>query len=93
MTPVEELYVFLGVHPDGSEGVVGGVNNGVAIPLIAADRPRADALLETAQTIATFQGAAVTLVRFVRGDAIQTIEPERVTGPPVLGEGPEGDGR
>lgn len=98
MSPVSELFVFLGLHPDGSEGVVGGVHNGVPRPLMAVTRELADGLLETAQVVADYAGTPVRMVRFTVGEELLVIEPtpqdDPGPRPPLrIADGPEGDGR
>jgi hypothetical protein len=61
---ITRLWAYIAIHSDGDEGVIGVMNRGEWLPLVAADRTRLDALRPYAEDVAAKSGMTVRLVRF-----------------------------
>ncbi|MCJ7523222.1 MAG: hypothetical protein MUP21_13535 [Dehalococcoidia bacterium] len=62
---IEEMWAFCTVDPnDGCEGVIGGVINGVSMPLVGSDRARFLSLIPVAKEVAKASGLKVTIKHF-----------------------------
>jgi hypothetical protein len=62
---IEEMWAFCTVDPsDGCEGVLGGVLNGISMPLVGSDRARFLSLLPVAKELAKVSGIKVTVKHF-----------------------------
>lgn len=61
-------------NPDNDEGLVAIQVGGVWFPLIAADERRLEDLRPKAQEIAAQEGKRIELVRFVRGQVLETYD-------------------
>lgn len=74
---IEEMYAYVVVDDDGTEGVPAFLaRDGVTMmPMMGADVARADMLMAVAQRAATELGKTVTLVRFSVREEVRVIEP------------------
>ena len=72
---VTMLHAFLcRDNPENDEGLVSMCVGGVWFPLIAADERRLESLRPQAQAIAEKEGKRIELVRFVRGQVLETYD-------------------
>lgn len=73
---IEELFAFIAEEAEGDEGVVAvPVGDNDQVPLVAADRARMEALIPTAQAIASQSGIAIKIIRLSQRTDEQVIEP------------------
>lgn len=68
------LHAFIAKGSDNDEGVVAAKFGDTWLPLIAADEKRLEQLKPLAQKAAAEAGVAVQLVRFVRGQVVETYD-------------------
>ena len=61
---IEQLFAWVAVDPDGTEGVCNALCGEQHIPMIGADRGRMDEFREHAEIIAVQSGWQVILVQF-----------------------------
>lgn len=72
---INEMYAFVAVDDDGTEGVCAFPLDGVWMPMVGADSARVEALRPMAQQMATGLGKNVEIVRFTLRESIETIQP------------------
>ena len=72
---IREVFVFVAVHGDGDEGVVGALIGGQWMLLVAADPVRVEALRPYAEHAARVSGKPVRLVRFSTRSELGVIRP------------------
>lgn len=74
---IEEMFAFVVVDDDGTEGIIGQRNaDGGWMPLVGADMARVESLIPYAQTCADAIGKPVQVLRFSIRDELQIIEPK-----------------
>lgn len=78
MQKITELYAWVVADDgNGSEGVPAvKMPDGMIMPLMGADMPRAESIRELAQQSANYAGAPIRLVRSTGLEIIETLEPE-----------------
>lgn len=73
---IDELFAFTVIDTDGTEGVPAFLApDGMAMPMVCADRERVDQLRPIAQQIARDGRVTVRLVRFSTRDVLEEIKP------------------
>ncbi len=72
---INELFAFVVIDADGTEGVPAFESNGVLHPMVGADLARAEALLPMARRAARELGRPVTLLRFTVREQLRVIPP------------------
>lgn len=72
---IDELWAFVAQDRDGEGLPAFMLDNGMWMPLVAADRERVDSLRERAKQIARESGNKITLCRFSVREEIEVIEP------------------
>lgn len=78
---VTELFAFVALNPDGTEGVVAGRQpSGAVVPLIANTLEHAQALIPTAQSIANLGSFDIELVRFARAEHVMDVRAGEAPG-------------
>jgi hypothetical protein len=71
---IEQLWAF--ISDDDGEGIAAFLSNdGIWMPLIAADKARVDSLRKMAQQLATESGVPVKLVKFSVREDLEVLEP------------------
>lgn len=71
---IQTLHAFVAKGSDNDEALVAAKLGGTWMPLIAADEARLEQLKPLAQKVAAEAGVAVQLVRFVRGQVVETYD-------------------
>lgn len=62
--PIEELFAWISVHPDGSEGVLSWRFGDTHLPLIGADKERIESFRRHAELVRQATGYPIKLVRY-----------------------------
>lgn len=78
---INQVFVFVIVDEDGTEGVPAVIENGTLMPLMGADMARVDSLKELVMRDPMFRGRRITIKRFSHREQIGTID--RTAEPPV----------
>lgn len=64
MNKIDKMYAFVATDPNGSEGVMGFMSDGVLVPMVGADMRRIDSLKPFADLIAQKAGVEYKILRF-----------------------------
>ncbi len=73
---IEQMYAFVVVDDDGTEGVPAIDNGkGMIMPLVGADMARVESLRPYVESMAKSLGKPVTLMRFSVREELEVIEP------------------
>lgn len=75
---IEQLFAFVVVEPNGSEGVPAIKHGQVLLPMIGADMARAESMLGIAQTMANNTRQEMRLYRFSGKELMKIISPKGV---------------
>lgn len=76
MAEFKELFIFVALDDDGTEGVVCVERpDGLVLPLIAGDRERMENLIPSAQMVAAQRNISVTLLHAGNLEFVDTIVP------------------
>lgn len=70
---IDELFAFVSVDKDGTEGVCAAFVRGVWMPLVGADMARVDSLRPIASVVAEESGMTIRLIRFCKREELETI--------------------
>lgn len=77
---IDQMFAFVALDKDGTEGVVATMKEGVYYPLVGADMERVESLKPMAEKLAEQLGVPVTLLKFSVREEIETILPKETTG-------------
>lgn len=72
---IDEMYAFIVIDDDGSEGIPATKKGDWWFPLVGADMARVNSLRPVARELARKLGKSVELVRFTTREHLETIEP------------------
>jgi hypothetical protein len=73
---IEQLYAFVVVDDDGTEGIPAIPSPDGPLPLVGADMERVDSLRGVAVMLATHLGKPITLCQFSERTEVDVIYPE-----------------
>jgi hypothetical protein len=79
---IDELYAFIVVDDDGTEGVPAFRAENMVMPLMGADMGRMGDYREIAGRIANEYGRKVTLCKFTNRETVEEVEPDAGLGDP-----------
>lgn len=71
---INQMFAFVILDDDGTEGVPAILTGGVWMPLMGADMARVDALTSLVQTDPLFAGRKLTVHRFGHRETIRVID-------------------
>lgn len=77
---IEQMYAYVVVDDDNTEGIPAFESSGMAYPMVGADMERAYSLRPVAEQMANDMGKKVTLVRFIQREELEVIEPKGGNG-------------
>lgn len=72
---IEQMYAYVVVDQDGTEGVPAFQAGAMAMPMVAADQARLDQLRPVAESMARQLGKPIELVRFTVREQVEVIQP------------------
>lgn len=70
---ITEIFAWICTEPDGGEGIPAVSHDGLALPLVGADRARIESLRPYAQRVAHELGLPVRLMRFSGMEVLEQI--------------------
>jgi len=74
-TNIDEVWAFVAIDKDNTEGIVGAVIGGRSMPLVCASKDLVDKMRPIAQEAANQRGCKVLLKRFTTMTVVETIVP------------------
>lgn len=76
---IDQMFAFVCVDKDGTEGIPAFVKNDIAYPLVGADMARIESIRPMAERLANQLGAPLTLCKFSVREELEVINPEENT--------------
>lgn len=71
---IDEMFAYVCLDDDGTEGVPAFLSNGVAYPLMGADTTKMEQYRPLAEQIARERGLKITLCKFSKREELEVIE-------------------
>lgn len=71
--PIPELWAFLSIDPDGTEGIVAHLGSNGWLPLVTGDEANLAAMRMMAREAASLSGRRIRLVKFTARDVLEDI--------------------
>ncbi len=71
---IDQMFAFVAVDADGTEGVCAFQINGAWVPLVGADMERVESLRPIARKLARASGRPITLVKFSNREMVEEIK-------------------
>ena len=72
---IDQMYAYVVMDDDDTEGIPAFMNGNTAIPMVGADLARIESLNPIAKQLAAELGKKVTLVRFSVREQLEVFEP------------------